>query len=84
MKKQQLDFYQMMVEIGIAETRIESLIEGLNSIYRALSLMDDENLERLKQIGGLDNLFELYLRCCKQSKQITLRQYRKLELLRDK
>lgn len=76
------DFYQMMVDLGISKTRIPDLIEGLNAVYKSLSLMDDENIERLKNIGGLDNLFELYLRCCNQSKQISLRKHRILELFR--
>jgi hypothetical protein len=55
------DFYSKLLELGIAETRIPSIIQGLDKLHSSLSSLDDENLEKLKNIGSLDKLFDLYI-----------------------
>jgi hypothetical protein len=75
------DFHTVLSDLGIAETRISSLIEALSQLHQSLSLLDDENIEKLQQIGSLDKLFDMYLQSCKVSKKISLR---KLKLWRNK
>jgi hypothetical protein len=72
-EKKDDDFYTLMLNLGIAETRIFQLIESLNSLHQSLVLLDEDNLEKLQQIGSLDNLFELFLKHSKCSKKVSLK-----------
>lgn len=72
-KKKDDDFYTLILNLGISETRIVQLIESLNSLHQSLVLLDDDNLEKLQQIGSLDNLFELFLKHSKCSRKVSLK-----------
>jgi len=66
------DFSQRLREAGISDTRIPEFIEALQKVYNALSVMDEETLSKLKNIGDLEYLFELYMMSCSHTRKIKL------------
>lgn len=56
--KQQNDFYQILIEIGVPDTRIVPIIRALNDLNDALMQCDELVLKRIKfRFGSIDEFF---------------------------
>jgi len=70
-------FFEKMLSLGLKKKQTYELLEALNKIHNALCSLDEDSLVKLKEIGSLDKLYEIYLDCDKTCKKISLKKLTK-------
>jgi hypothetical protein len=68
-----ISFFDRMLSLGLKKKQTCELLDALNKLHNALCSLDESSLEKLQNLGGLDNLYDFYLSCDNTCKRIKLK-----------